>query len=287
MTQETALAIKPSNTIIRSFDDASRAANAMAKSGYFNDSREAAQALVKILAGQEMGFGAFSAMSGIHIIQGRPAIGANLMAAAVKGSGRYNYRVTEMSDKTCSIKFYEHGEEIGVSTFTIEDAKRAQTKNLDKFPRNMLFARAMSNGVRWYCPDVFNGSTVYTPDELGAETDEEGNVINGQFTDAPAPKKTGPLPQPPEPPATVAAAVELGGEVREGAAMTLETAEDITNSDGVRYGDLDSEKLAAMTIGIGKAMNKTGLTPEQRETYQLKLDAIATILQARNGAQGE
>jgi hypothetical protein len=101
---------------------------------------------------------------------------------------------------------------------------------------------------------------------------------------SPAPK----LPEPPAPqPATVAAAVELGGEVREGAAMTLETAEDITNSDGVRYGDLDSEKLAAMTIGIGKAMNKTGLTPEQRETYQLKLDAIATILQARNGAQGE
>jgi hypothetical protein len=105
----------------------------------------------------------------------------------------------------------------------------------------------------------------------------------GDDSDAPAPK----LPQPPEPPATVAAAVELGGEVREGAAMTLETAEDITNSDGVRYGDLDSEKLAAMTIGIGKAMNKTGLTPEQRETYQLKLDAIATILQARNGAQGK
>lgn len=293
---EQALAIRKNTTIIQSFDDASRAANAMAKSGYFNDSREAAQALVKILAGQEMGFGAFAAMSGIHIIQGRPAIGANLMAAAVKGSGRYNYRVTEMTDKVCTIKFYEHGEEIGVSSFTVEDAKKAGTKNLDKFPRNMLFARAMSNGVRWYCPDVFSGSPVYTPEELGAEVDDDGNVINGQFTDAPAPKKTGPLPKPeaiiqglgydPQP-AAVAAAVEQGGEVREGAAMTLETAESVTNAKGERYGDLDSETLANMTIGIGKAMNKNGLTPEQRETYQLKLDAIATILQARNGAQGE
>ena len=226
MTQETALAIKGNTTIIRSFDDASRAANAMAKSGYFNDSREAAQALVKILAGQVMGFGAFAAMSGIHIIQGRPAIGANLMAAAVKGSGRYNYRVTEMTDKVCTIKFYEHGEEIGVSSFTVEDAKKAGTKNLDKFPRNMLFARAMSNGVRWYCPDVFSGSPVYTPEELGADVDEEGNVINGQFTDAPAPKKTVPPPTrsaeeiiedmgyDPQP-AAVAAAVEQGGEVRD------------------------------------------------------------------------
>lgn len=226
MTQETALAIKQSNTIIRSFDDAERAAAAMAKSGYFSDSRDAAQAVVKILAGQEMGFGAFAAMSGIHIIQGRPAIGANLMAAAVKRSGRYNYRVTEMTDKVCTIKFYEHGEEIGVSSFTLEDAKKAGTKNLDKFPRNMLFARAMSNGVRWYCPDVFSGATVYTPEELGAEVDEEGNMINGQFTDAPAPKKTVPPPTRsaeeiiedmgyyPQP-AAVAAAVEQGGEVRE------------------------------------------------------------------------
>jgi len=30
----------------------------------------------------------------------------------------------------------------------------------------MLFARAISNGVRWYCPDVFSGAAVYTPDEF-------------------------------------------------------------------------------------------------------------------------
>ena len=43
----------------------------------------------------------------------------------------------------------------------------------------MLFARAMSNGVRWYCPDVFAGMAVYTPDEMGADVDGEGNVIEG------------------------------------------------------------------------------------------------------------
>ncbi|NBO17384.1 MAG: hypothetical protein EBV07_00610 [Proteobacteria bacterium] len=54
---------------------------------------------------------------------------------------------------------------IGNSTFTIEDAKKAGTKNTDKFPRNMLFARAMSNGVKWYTPDVFAGP-VYVPEEM-------------------------------------------------------------------------------------------------------------------------
>jgi hypothetical protein len=164
--------------LIRSMADAERAATAMARSGYFQDAKDAAQAVVKILAGQEMGFGPFASMTGVYVIQGRPAIGANLMAAAVKRSGRYDYRVTEMTDKRCAITFYQDGKAIGESEFTLEDARKAQTKNLDKYARNMLFARAISNGVRWYCPDVFAGAPAYTPEELGAEVDGEGNVID-------------------------------------------------------------------------------------------------------------
>jgi hypothetical protein len=36
----------------------------------------------------------------------------------------------------------------------------------------MLYARALSNGAKWYCPDVFGGP-IYTPDELGAVVDGE------------------------------------------------------------------------------------------------------------------
>src|SRR5262249_34188203 len=32
--------------------------------------------------------------------------------------------------------------------------------------RNLLFARAVSNGAKWYCPDVFAGNPVSTPDEI-------------------------------------------------------------------------------------------------------------------------
>ena len=168
--------------VLSSYDDVEKAARAMAGSGFFQDTRQASQAIVKILAAREIGLGPFAGMTGINIIQGRPAFGANLMASCVKKSGRYNYRVTEMTDKACTIEFLERLDgrwaSCGVSTFTLEDAKKAGTKNLDKFPRNMLFARAMSNGVRWYCPDVMNGSVVYTPEELGAETDQDGNVIS-------------------------------------------------------------------------------------------------------------
>ncbi len=148
---------------------------AFAESGMFADTKSAAQAIVKIQAGQEIGIPPFAAMTGIHIIQGKPAIGAGLMAARVKGSGKYDYEVKEQTEKVCSIDFYQGKKMIGNSTFTAEDAKKAGTKNMDKFPKNMLFARAMSNGIKWFTPDVFAGP-VYTPEELGSLAVTEDTV---------------------------------------------------------------------------------------------------------------
>lgn len=166
--------------IVRTMDDAERAAKAMSASGFFADSKSAAQAVVKILAGSELGFGPFASMTGVHIIQNRPTLAANLIAAAVKRSGKYNYRVIQHTDKICSIDFYEGTDRVGNSTYTWEEAQAAQLTikdNWKKFPRNMLFARAISNGQKWYAPDAFNGATVYTPDELGATEDAEGNIV--------------------------------------------------------------------------------------------------------------
>ena len=143
-----------------------------AESGMFTDAKQAVQAFVKIQAGQEIGLPPFASMSGIHIIQGKPTLGAGVIASAVKGSGKYDYKVKEMSEKICSIDFFQGSENIGNSTFTIEDAKKALTKNIDKFPKNMLFARAISNGVKWFCPDVFAGP-VYVPEEMPEQTIED------------------------------------------------------------------------------------------------------------------
>ena len=157
--------------IIKTSADAISIGETFYKSGMFADIKSAQQAVVKIMAGAEMGISPFQAMSGIHIIQGKPTIGAGLMASRVKASGKYNYKVLEMSDKVCSIEFTEGGQPIGTSAFTIEDAKKAGTKNIDRFPRNMLFARAMSNGVRWFCPDIYEGP-VYVPEEMAEVTED-------------------------------------------------------------------------------------------------------------------
>lgn len=154
----------------------------LAASGFFQDSRGAAQAAVKVMAGAELGFGPVASMTGVNIIKGRVTLSANLMAAAIKRHPNYTYRVKEHTAERCAIDFIEHGVLIGESTFSMEDAKLAglaSGENYRKYPKNMLFSRALSNGAKWYCPDVFGGAPIYTPDELGAEVDgETGDVVN-------------------------------------------------------------------------------------------------------------
>lgn len=170
-------------------DELKRLGTMLATSGYFetagNRDTAIAQMCVKVLAGRELGFGPFASVNGIHVIKGKPAVSANLMAAAVKGNPRYDYRVRQMDNDAVSLEFFElvdgKRESLGLSTFTKQDAAKAGTQNMDKFGRNMMFARAMSNGVKWFCPDVFDGNAVYVPEELGATVDGDGNVIDVDY----------------------------------------------------------------------------------------------------------
>lgn len=185
--------------MVTSFNETMQLGDVLAKSGFFQDSADAAKAIVKILAGRELGFGPVASMTGINVIKGKVSLSANLIAAAIKRSGRYNYRVSKLDDTTCTIKFFEGKDEIGESTFTMNDAKAAglATDNWRKFPRNMLFARAISNGAKWYCPDL-SGGPLYTPDELGATIDGDTGEVIELPTEKPA-AKPAPAPAAPQP----------------------------------------------------------------------------------------
>jgi hypothetical protein len=186
---ESALTVR--ENVEMSIADTMTLGKVLAESGFFSDSRQASQAVVKVLAGRELGFGPIASMTGVNIIQGRVAISANLMAAAVKRSGRYDYRVIRLDDAACELECFELGKPVGRSVFDMADARKAGTKNTEKYPRNMLFARAISNLVKWYCPDVTNGPA-YTPEELGAVVDNEtGEVISQGPTWTPATVQAG------------------------------------------------------------------------------------------------
>jgi len=173
----------------------------MVKSGFFQDSRDAAKAAVKILAGQELGFGPIASMTGVNIIQGKVTLSANLIAAAIARHPHYKFRVVEHTNEKCSIDYYEDNEKTGSSSFTLEDARKAGLGGINwtKYPRNMLFARAISNGAKWYCTAIFGGP-IYTPDELGAEVDgETGQMVSEAPQPEPVSEDTTPKEKPREP----------------------------------------------------------------------------------------
>lgn len=166
---------------------------ALVRSGYFTDVRQVSQAIVKVLAGQELGIGPIRAMTDIHVMQvegrSQTTLGATLMASLIKRSGRYDYRTLELTDQACELEFLEIRSEnagtlerrlervpIGRSRFTMQDAAKAKLAakaNWLQYPRNMLFARAISNGAKWFCSDVFGGA-VYTPEEIRDVGPEDG-----------------------------------------------------------------------------------------------------------------
>jgi len=90
--------------------EAQEISDVFARSGLFPDAKAGVQAFVKIMAGQEIGIGPFAAMTGIHVIQGKAALGAGIIASRIKGSGKYDYRVTQHDDESCVIVFYQGGE---------------------------------------------------------------------------------------------------------------------------------------------------------------------------------
>ena len=149
-----------------------------AASGMFPEHRDAAQCATKLIVGRGLGLSPYDSMNGLHIIQGKPVVASNTMAAAIKRSGRYDYRAVT-TDEECSITFFDLGQRdhegtpatIGTTTFTMADAKRAGLNgtNWKKYPRAMLFARAISAGYREHCPDALGVSPVYV--EAHGETE--------------------------------------------------------------------------------------------------------------------
>lgn len=159
----------------------------LAKSGYFKDATDPAKAVAKIMAGQELGIPPFASMAGIYIIEGKPVLGANLIAGLIKKSGKYDFRVLLLTNEECDIEFYRDGKPLGRCGYDMDDAERAGLAGKavwKRHPRNMMFARSMSDGAKHYCPDIFI-TGVYVD---GADFDAVAPVeeIKKEYVDIPA-----------------------------------------------------------------------------------------------------
>lgn len=176
----------------------------LSKAGVFSDAKDIYKTLSKILIGKGMGLDPQLAVRGI-ILQsnGLPSFTANLMSTLIKKSGKYDYISTELYDEKgvylgCKIVVEKKRDgrwiDAGNCTFTMEDAKVAGLASKDtfkKFPKNMCFARCISNACKWFCPDVFGGYTAYTPDEVpNKDWDVDGETLEPVQLKKSAVKKT-------------------------------------------------------------------------------------------------
>lgn len=158
-------------------------------------------AAIIALKARELGMPIMVGFSHIHVINGKPTLSAEMLQAlARKNLPGLVINIIESTNEKASVEFIrpESGSRPYKITFTIEDAKKAELlKNptWTKYPAAMLWSRAVSAGLRKVCPEALIGVS-YTPEELGAQVDEEGNVIetNGRHVSEEMPDTPPPTP---------------------------------------------------------------------------------------------
>jgi hypothetical protein len=152
--------------------------------------------------GRALGLDVVTTITTIHVIKGKPTQSADLMLGRARTAG---HRVRIKSERTrCEVRIQraDDPDDENVIEWTLDDAVTAGLCELrnnrpwardqngkptswEKYPRAMLRARAIAECVRAACPEVLHGA-IYTPEELGAVVDQEGNpVIVVERADAP------------------------------------------------------------------------------------------------------
>lgn len=129
--------------------------------------------LSTIIAGRELGMPAMAALRAFHIIENKPTLSADAMAALVLRSGKAEYfECTERTATSATFATQRTGRPERTLTYTIEEAKAAWKKDQaawdksgwGRFPADMLVARCKSKLARLVYPDVVGG--LYAAEEF-------------------------------------------------------------------------------------------------------------------------
>lgn len=145
---------------------------AMYASGYFKDMTSLSKAITKALIGQEMGMGLVQAMNSLYVIDGKVAMDSHAIRNTAVMAG-YTIKTLKLDESTAELEWSirKDGKEevLGISEYTQEDAIKAglwDKPNWRKYPKDMLFARAITRGARMYANQAFANQPVYEREEL-------------------------------------------------------------------------------------------------------------------------
>jgi len=148
------------------FQDQERMANAIAKSGLFG-MKDPVAVLALMAVAQAEGRHPASVAKDYHLIQGRPALKADAMLARFQKAGGMVQWTKYTDDVVTGVFSHPQGGSLEVS-WTLAQAKAiglATKDNWRLYPRAMLRARVISEGIRSVYPGVIVGE--YTPEEVG------------------------------------------------------------------------------------------------------------------------
>jgi 5'-3' exonuclease len=150
---------------------AGRLFNSRMFAGYGNEDA----VLSAILLGRELGLGAMGSLRGIHNVEGRHSLSADLMVALVLRSGKCEYfDPVELTAGKAVYKTKRVGREEFRMTFTLDEAEQAglvkDKSGWKKWPIDMCKARCIARIARAIYPDVCFG--LYTPEEPPEELKE-------------------------------------------------------------------------------------------------------------------
>lgn len=139
---------------------------------------KAGDVLVVLLTGREFGLGPMQALRGIHVIDGKPVMAADLMVGLCLSRRELceHFTLVETSAERATYKTKRTGQPETTLTWTIKQAQAAGVTNKDnwrKYPDAMLRARCASALARAVYPDLLAGT--YDPDELDANPAASGS----------------------------------------------------------------------------------------------------------------
>jgi hypothetical protein len=170
-------------------EDVATIAAAVARSRLYG--LDESQAMTLMLLAHSRGLHPIQAVERYHVINGRPAMKADAMLAEFQSQG--GIVTWHRHDETgCSATFAcpGVGEPVTI-TWTMEDAKRAdllRNPTWTKYPRQMLRARCISEGIRMTMPGIIIG--IYTPEEV-QDFDPPPRIEPERPAPAPPPAKPG------------------------------------------------------------------------------------------------
>lgn len=160
---EIAVQAPPSGLEITSLRDADVLAQRLAGSGIIPGALRGkpADVLVVLMTGHELGLSPMQSLRMVHVFDGKPILGSELIVGLVKKSPEcLSFQLVESSNEAATYKTQRRGEDPTTLTWTLEQAQAAGLAGRDNWKRHpaaMLRARAAAALARAVYPDITLG----------------------------------------------------------------------------------------------------------------------------------